>query len=143
MRSETIRIEGQYEQIQSVRELVQRAAEEAGFSSKECYACQLAVSEAVENIIRHGYGQEVPNQIEVTISSEPGELNIELTDDAAPFNPTNRREIKKWTKDDPPVGGLGIQIIHRIMDKVDYERESGRNRLTLQKRKNKKIESTD
>lgn len=109
----------------------------------ECYACQLAVSEAIENIIRHGYGREVPNEIEVTISSEPGELNIELTDDAEPFNPTNQGKVQEWTEDDPPVGGLGIQIIHRIMDDVEYKREAGRNRLTLQKRKNNKLETID
>ncbi len=136
MASETVRITGQYDQLQSVRDLVQRAAEQAGLSSKDCYACQLAVSEAVENIIRHGYGREVHNEIEVTVASKPGELSIELSDDAAPFNPSNQRRIKEWTEDDPPVGGLGIEIIHRIMDDVDYKREKGRNRLSLLKRKN-------
>ncbi|MGD8552563.1 MAG: ATP-binding protein, partial [Anaerolineales bacterium] len=91
MGSETIRIEGQYEQVQLVRDLVHRSAEQAGFSPKEAYACQLAVSEAIENIIRHGYGQEVHNHIEVTVSMEPEVLTIELVDDAPPFNPTNNR----------------------------------------------------
>jgi serine/threonine-protein kinase RsbW len=135
MESESIRIEGQYDQIQSVRELVYRCAESAGFSSKECYACQLAVSEALENIIRHGYGREVPNEIMVTVSSEPGSVNIELMDDAPPFNPTNNRQERQWTLDDPPVGGLGIHLIHTIMDEVDYKRRAGHNYLRLQKKK--------
>jgi serine/threonine-protein kinase RsbW len=133
MESDTIRIKGRYSQLQSVRDLIQRAAEQAGFSSKNCYACQLAVSEAVENIIRHGYGHEVENEIEVSVSSAPGLLNVELTDDARPFNPTNSRETRSWTKDNPPIGGLGIPIIHRIMDDVEYKREAGLNRLSLRK----------
>lgn len=143
MGSETIQIEGQYEQVQSVRDLVQRAAEEAGFSPKETYACQLAVSEAVENIIRHGYGQQVHNQIRVSVSNKPGELTIELTDDAPPFNPTDNRKSRKWTADDPPIGGLGIHIIHAIMDDVEYKREADRNLLKLHKKKTETLESTE
>ncbi|MGD8632598.1 MAG: ATP-binding protein [Anaerolineales bacterium] len=143
MESESIQIEGQYDQIQSVRELVQRAAEQADFSSKEAYACQLAVSEALENIIRHGYGQQVHNHIQVTVSNQPGELTIELTDDAAPFNPTDNRKSRKWTIDDPPIGGLGIHIIHAIMDDVEYEREADKNRLKLRKKKTETFESTE
>ncbi|MDF1499818.1 MAG: ATP-binding protein [Anaerolineales bacterium] len=143
MDSATLRIEGQYDQLQSVRDLINQAAENAGFSSKECYACQLAVSEAVENIIRHGYGREVENKIQVTVSTEPGVLNVELTDDAPPFNPTNNRKERQWSIDDPPIGGLGIEIIHSIMDDVEYSRESGRNHLSLQKKKRASSESTD
>jgi anti-sigma regulatory factor (Ser/Thr protein kinase) len=143
MESATIRIKGQYSQLQSVRDLIQLAAEDAGFSSKDCYACQLAVSEAVENIIRHGYGHEVENQIEVTVSTEPGLLSIEVTDDAPQFNPTNNQQKHTWTIDDPPVGGLGIQIIKSIMDEVEYKRESGFNRLSLQKKKSESLESSD
>jgi anti-sigma regulatory factor (Ser/Thr protein kinase) len=143
MGSETIRIKGRYAQVQTVRDLVQRSAEHAGFSSKEAYACQLAVSEAVENIIQHGYGQEVQNEIEVTVINEPGDLIIELTDDAPPFNPTNNRKQDQWTIDDPPVGGLGIHIIHTIMDKVVYKREQGRNLLKLHKKKRETLESTE
>lgn len=143
MKSETIRVAGQYSKLQSIRDLIKRAAEEAGFSSSDCYACQLAVSEAVENIIQHGYGREVENKIQVTVSPEPGMLSVELTDDAPPFNPTNNCKQRGWTIDDPPVGGLGIHIIHSIMDGVEYKREPGHNRLSLQKKKSKNLESTD
>lgn len=143
MGAETLRIQGRYDQLQTVRDLVQRSAEQAGFSSKECYACQLAVSEAVENIIRHGYGSEVSNEIKVSVTSEPGKLNIELTDDAPPFNPTNNRKKKQWSVEDPPIGGLGIHIIHSVMDEVEYKRQDGENRLILEKKKSESLESTD
>lgn len=143
MGAETLRIRGHYDQLQSVRDLVQRGAEKAGFSPKECYACQLAVSEAVENIIRHGYGQEVPNEIEVRVTSESGKLNIELTDDAPPFNPTNNRKKKQWSVDDPPIGGLGIHIIHSVMDDVEYKRQGEENLLILEKKKSETLESTE
>ena len=140
MGAETLRIQGRYNQLQSVRDMVQRGAEKAGFSSKECYACQLAVSEAVENIIRHGYGHEVPNEIKVSVISESGKLKIELTDDAPPFNPTNNRKKRQWSVDDPPIGGLGIHIIHSVMDDVDYKRQDGENRLILEKKKSETLE---
>jgi len=55
-------------------------------------------------------------------------------DEAPPFNPAYSPEEIDWTEDDPPVGGLGLMIIHKVMDEISYTRKDKRNWLTMLKR---------
>lgn len=113
---------------------VDEAAREAGFDDRESYALQLAVCEAAENILAHGYQPDSPGPIHITIESDPGQLTVILIDHAPPFNPARQVPRPPTPPDDPPPGGLGLFIMHRVMDEIRYEREDGQNRLTLSKR---------
>ncbi len=126
-------VPGRLDRIRDVTGLVGEAALQAGFDSHSAYACELAVGEACENIIKHGYKAEDRGDIRVSIASLPGELTIELVDTAPPFNPARVPDTRAWTPDDPPVGGLGLLIIHRVMDQVQYLRRRRQNILRLVK----------
>jgi serine/threonine-protein kinase RsbW len=134
MAGRTLTIQAYLDQIQNVRDLVSLAAADAGFGESEDYAVQLAVSEACENIILHGYGQENDSTITVNALPKPGVLEIELLDHAPPFNPATSPRQPDWSKEDPPIGGLGLIIIHRVMDEIEYTREGDHNRLRMRKR---------
>lgn len=126
---------GRLDQIEAICRLVEQSAQEAGFDPAASYACQLAVAEASENIIKHGYGVEGKGSIHVSATRRADGLMFELRDDAPPFNPALSPTISQFDEDDPPVGGLGLIILHRVMDEVHYERLAGQNHLTLIKRK--------
>ncbi len=126
-------VPGRLERIRDITGLVGEAALQAGFDSRSAYACELAVGEACENIIKHGYQTEDGGDIRVSIASRPGELSVELIDSAPPFNPARVPDTREWTPDDPPVGGLGLLIIHRVMDQVQYLRRRKHNILRLVK----------
>ncbi|OGO13913.1 MAG: hypothetical protein A2Y93_13855 [Chloroflexi bacterium RBG_13_68_17] len=126
-------VPGRLDRIREITGLVGEAARQAGFDSRSAYACELAVGEACENIIKHGYQTEDRGDIRVSIASLPGELTIELVDSAPPFNPAHAPDTRDWTPEDPPVGGLGLLIIHRVMDQVQYLRRRGHNILRLVK----------
>ncbi|MBR3725132.1 MAG: ATP-binding protein [Bacteroidales bacterium] len=52
-----------------------------------------------------------------------------------PFDPTIREEVDTTLPvEERPIGGLGIHLIRRLMDSINYERREGRNILTLRKR---------
>jgi serine/threonine-protein kinase RsbW len=133
MEGRRLTIQAYLDQVQILRSLVNQAAEEAGFQEDEQYATQLAVSEACENIILHGYGRENQDPIEMYVQPEPGSIQIDLWDNAEAFNPAQSPKQPEWSPDDPPVGGLGLIIIHRVMDEVHYAREAGRNHLSMKK----------
>lgn len=134
MPGQSLTIKGQFDQIATLSDLVDHFAEEVGFDERDRYALQLAVCEALENIIIHGYQGESSNLIEARVRTDPGELCIELWDEAPPFNPANDPIEVSWTEDDPPVGGLGLRIIHKVMDEINYERQGHRNWLCMLKR---------
>lgn len=133
MRVRTLRIPGRLDQIEKVCSLVGEAARDAGFTQRTAYACQLAVTEACENIIKHGYGSEGAGEIQASIRASPGNLSVELLDNAPPFNPAAKPADRVWSSQDPPVGGLGLIMIHKVMDEVKYRRKGRHNWLLLRK----------
>lgn len=122
-----------HKDIENLCNLTGKAAIDAGFSERTIYSCQLAIGEACENIINHGYKQEGIGEIELTAVSSPGILKLVLRDSAPPFNPAIEPGPPNWQEEDPPVGGLGLVIIHRVMDEVAYRRAKNHNILELQK----------
>lgn len=126
-------IPGRLDQIEAACDCVEAGALDAGFDESTSYACQLAVAEACENIIKHGYGTVQPGEIRMAVTSSPGDLTVRLEDSGPPFNPARPPTEQPWDENDPPVGGLGLLIIHRVMDRVSYLRRAGVNRLTMRK----------
>lgn len=99
----------------------------------------LAVDEAVANIIEHGYrrrpGDEAPDNediiVMVDISAE--RLEVTIRDSSAGFDPRDvadvnvREHIRTGRR-----GGLGLFMIRRIMDDVQYSAPGdGHNELRL------------
>ena len=122
-----------HNKIEDLCDLTGKAAANAGFSERTAYACQLAIGEACENIINHGYKEEGIGEIELTAETSPGKLKLVLRDSAPPFNPAIEPGLPHWQEEDPPVGGLGLFIIHRVMDQIIYKRSGASNILELHK----------
>ncbi len=114
-------------------DLVSYAAQEAGFDTKTIYSCELAVGEACENIIKHGYQGESNGSLDLTINVSPGKIAMTIEDTAPAFNPSYAPQDPAWDEDGPPIGGLGLIIMHRAMDDVHYMRRGKRNILHMQK----------
>lgn len=133
MINKKISVPAYHQNIETICNKVQDAAVAAGFDDRTAYACQLATGEACENVINHGYAEEGDGDLVLTIRLTQGKLIIELCDTAPPFNPAVFPMDEDWEEEDPPVGGLGLKIIHKVMDKVIYDRRDGRNYLEMHK----------
>ncbi len=129
----SLTIAARLEAINSICEAVSDEAHNAGFDDRTAYACELAVCEVCENIVVHGYGEDAAGTIDAAITSQPGELTVELRDRAGPFDPASASVSAPDPRVDPPIGGLGLYILHEVMDEIHYERSYGENRLTLRK----------
>ncbi|MDR3438432.1 SpoIIE family protein phosphatase [Telmatospirillum sp.] len=76
----------------------------------------LAVDEACQNIIRHGYNG--PGVVELEIRREPGgRLEVQLIDFATPADLT---KIKPRCLEDVRPGGLGLHFMQSVMDEVTF-----------------------
>lgn len=120
-----------YDMLQFIRE----QAVAANFNEHIIPKIELAVEEALVNIITYGY----PNRrgtIEIQITT-PNLLGIKITiiDKGIPYNPlTNTKTFEQAPNfEGKTIGGYGIYFILKIMDEVDYKRENNCNILTLKK----------
>ncbi len=94
----------------------------------------LALEEAVTNIISHGYSDHREHQILVRIRVESGEVIAEVRDDARPFNPLTAPEANVTAPlDERRAGGLGIHLMQKLMDRIEYQRLENGNLLILKK----------
>ena len=97
------------------------------------FAINLCLEEAVSNVIRHGYANQVGSFIAVRfmISSE-GNLVFTVDDDAPPFNPLEAQALPVLDEQgEIRIGGHGIRLIRGFADMLEYEPTSTGNRLHI------------
>jgi serine/threonine-protein kinase RsbW len=92
----------------------------------------LAVEEVCANLIIHSHGCNAKDHIELEVKESPGKLIFEITDQGKAFNLLDY-EIPDLTKvkGEKRKGGLGIILVKRIMDEIEFESAKGTNTCRL------------
>ncbi|MGE4195286.1 MAG: SpoIIE family protein phosphatase [Pseudodesulfovibrio sp.] len=109
---------------------------ERGLHPKIVFHLTLVLDELTTNIISYGYADFDEHPIDVTIELEGDILTIRVEDDAEPFNilEAPEPELDVPLEDRlKPVGGLGIHLVKNMVHDIHYQREDGKNVLTLNK----------
>jgi serine/threonine-protein kinase RsbW len=97
-------------------------------------AADLALSELLTNVISYGHSDGAEHEIKVQLAKDDRGLAIEIEDDGIPFNPVDHPPVDtSLALEDKPIGGLGIHLVRKMMDTMEYERRDGKNILTLRK----------
>ena len=108
---------------------------DTGFPDPQILDMQLAIEEAVTNSIRHGYRGN-PGDITIHCESGPELMTVVIIDNAPAFNPLSMPQPDTSSPlEERKTGGLGIYLLRQVTDSVAYRYESGKNILTLTKRK--------
>lgn len=99
----------------------------------------LAVEEVCANLIIHSHGCNPQDTIILQVRFEPNKIIFEIKDSGKAFNileyksPELTDVIKEKRK-----GGLGILLVRKIMDKIEFESSKNHNTCRLVKRLNSK-----
>jgi serine/threonine-protein kinase RsbW len=126
-----ITFDADFEYLDEIREFVGKAARQVGFSDKEIYSIQLAADEASSNIIEHAYAGMQGGKIELDCTILDDGLKIVMRDMGKSFDPASVPEPNvKADLAERKIGGLGLYLMHKLMDEVSYE-SSGDNGNTL------------
>lgn len=93
---------------------------------------QLAVEEAVVNVIDYAYPMGTEGEILVKMLSDGDRIKFVITDSGVVFDPTLADKVDSTlSAEERKIGGLGIHLVRGLMDSINYEREGGKNILTL------------
>ncbi|AIT81394.1 ATP-binding protein [Novosphingobium pentaromativorans] len=94
----------------------------------------IVFDELVSNILEHGKEQDMP-RITACLRVGNGEVAVDLIDNGRPFDPLSlETPDTSLSVEEREIGGLGIHIVRRIMDRVEYAREGECNRLRFAKK---------
>jgi anti-sigma regulatory factor (Ser/Thr protein kinase) len=130
----TLQIKNSLPEVQAANETVSRWLADWAAPAEIEYFANLAIEEFATNTIKYGYDDENEHWIEVSLSLSGGKLVLTIIDDGRAFNPMEAPEPNMSVPvEDRPVGGLGIYLVRKMSDRMDYSREDNRNKLWLQK----------
>ncbi|MBN2117904.1 MAG: ATP-binding protein [Anaerolineales bacterium] len=133
----TVQFAARFENLDEIREFVGKIARKGGFSDKDVYNIQLAADEAASNIIEHAYHNLPGKVLELSCGMQGDVITIVLTDQGESFDPSEvPAPDLKADLSDRKIGGLGIFLMRKLMDEVDYRPGPNKsNVLTMTKRK--------
>jgi serine/threonine-protein kinase RsbW len=98
------------------------------------FEVNLGLDELFTNIISYGFEDEADHQIKFTLAKTEETLVVKVEDDGTPFNPLEAADPElSRDLDTIDIGGLGIHLVKKMMDDINYQRVEGRNKLILKK----------
>ena len=101
-------------------------------SADTVFAVQLCLEEAVANIIMHGGAKDDRLKIAIELERDGGTLVARIEDTGCEFDPTQFPPVSvAKSLEKAKVGDYGIHLIRCFASGMHYERQEGRNRLTL------------
>jgi len=113
---------------------VDQVCEEAGFSASTAMQMNLAIEEAVVNVMNYAYPQGTEGEVRIEAQVDESGVQFVITDSGKPFDPTAEAEADTTlSAEERQIGGLGIFLVRQLMDTVSYEYKEGKNMLTLRK----------
>ena len=129
-----ITLQNDIQEIEKLTTFIDEVCEAIGMDSTTTMKMNLAIEEAVVNVISYGYRTGAQGEVNIKAQANSVRLKFVITDNGKPFDPTTRPEIDTTlSADERDIGGLGIHLIRRIMDSMNYERMDDKNILTLNK----------
>ena len=125
--------------IRAAQEALGRLWAERRLSRAVTWPVEVSLDEVLANVVRHGLagrGDSATVELELQLDSgEPPRCELLVSDDGPEFDPlAAAAPDTTLAVEERPIGGLGIELVKRLMDEVRYERSGGRNRLRLARR---------
>lgn len=133
---DVLRLEADSKNLEKVIEFVNSHLERSGCSEKTRMRIELSVEEIFVNISSYAYSPDVgPVAISVQTDPEDPSVTIEFSDRGRPYNPLEREDPDVGSPaSERSIGGLGIFLVKKTMDNVEYTYRDGHNILTIRKK---------
>lgn len=118
--------------ISQVSDSLDKVGRDQDWPPKLLYLVNLCVEEIGLNALTHGR-QHGLDEFTIEVLSDNDSLSIELSDNGAPFDPINDAPDPDLSipLEERSVGGLGIYLLKKMVDHMEYERVDDRNHLKL------------
>ena len=121
--------------VPKLAQFVDELCEELGIDMADAMQLNLAMEEAVVNVMNYAYPTGTKGDINIEAVANDERLRFVIIDSGTPFDPTAKEATNvNLALEDRPIGGLGIHLVRQIMDSINYERIDGKNVLTLRKK---------
>jgi len=129
-----ITVPSKLESVSDVTAFLDAELEAHDCSMKAQMQIDVAVDEIFSNIARYAYAPNTGDAtVRIDFDDTPSAI-ITFIDNGVPYNPLEKSDPDvTLDAEEREIGGLGIFIVKKTMDKVDYLFENGQNIFTIVK----------
>lgn len=128
-------VDAAVENIEVVTDFVNEELEKLDCPVKARRQIDVAIDELFGNIARYAYSPDAGKAtVRFSVEENPLEVTITFIDNGIPFNPLEKSNPDTHlSAEERPIGGLGIFLVKKSMDMVEYEYKNGQNILKIKK----------
>ena len=103
--------------------------ESKGFDSRRSYFAGLCLEEMTGNVVEHGFNTDnKPHSVDIRVIKKDDNLILRIRDNCKAFDPSERAKVMGV---DQTGKNIGIQLVYKIAEKVEYQNLLGMNVLTI------------
>ena len=130
-----LKIEAAVKSIAVVTDFVNAELEKLDCPRKARTQISIAIDELFGNIAKYAYTPDVGNaEVRLEVEEDPLSVIITFIDSGKPFNPLGQAHPDTAASaEERKIGGLGIFLVKKTMDIVEYEYKEGHNILKIKK----------
>lgn len=129
----TLTLDAALEALAAISDFVVEQARAAGLDEHAVWEVQLAVDEAATNVIQHSYSKS-SGSMTITTDVTDTAFEIVIYDRGRPFNPEEVPEPDLVSPlEERKTGGLGLYLMRKLMDHVEFHFKDGENILIMAK----------
>jgi len=142
VKMEEITIPAQMSYLMQVRDFIEHVGKRHKFSDKVVNSFKLVVDEACTNIIRHGYRDIKNGEIQIKAIVRRLSLTVVIVDHGISYDPrqANTPDLENYVNIGKK-GGLGILMMRKLMDDLQYAVTERGNEFRLTKNRDATDES--
>jgi len=132
----TITVAAIPENLEQINAFIEGKLEEVQCMIKTQMQIIVAVEEIFVNIAHYAYENKTGDaHISMWLEEDPKTVAIEFRDNGVFFDPLAKSDPDvTLSASERQIGGLGIYMVKKSMDDVQYRRENGQNILTIRKK---------
>ncbi len=131
-----LNITSDMQNLERVAEFIADASTKSELTTRQSDDVQMAVDEAVTNVMEHAYGGKSDGNISIKMRVDAKLVLIEIRDQGKPFDP---KKVKKPNVKGPlserSIGGLGVFFMKKLMDKVEFAHDEAGNLTRMTKKR--------
>lgn len=122
-----------YDSLKKIYDFTEEFFESNSVAESVRYPVHFAIEELFTNMVKYNPGNM--NCILLDVDGSDDGVTVTITDyDVDAFDVTKKREVDTESPlEDRPVGGLGLHLIRRMVDSLNYHYEDRQSRVTFTK----------
>lgn len=130
-----ITVDAVVDNVATVTSFIDEQLEALDCPMKAQMQIDIAIDELFSNIAYYAYSPTVGKAtVRFEVNENPLSITITFLDNGVPYNPLEKEDPDTTlSAEEREIGGLGIFMVKKTMDSIDYKYDNGQNILTIKK----------